>query len=52
MIDLISSEPFGSNPSAAQKVAFYEEDQSDPAGKQYGGTVVGAVAELVELEVA
>jgi hypothetical protein len=40
MIDLISSEPIGSNPSAAQKVAFYEEDQGNAAGKQYGGTVV------------
>lgn len=40
IIDRISSEPFGSNPSAAQKVALYEEDQGDPAGKQYGGTVV------------
>jgi hypothetical protein len=39
-IALISSESFGSNPLAAQKVALYEEDQGDPAGKQYGGTVV------------
>jgi hypothetical protein len=40
MIDLISSKPFGLNPSAAQKVVLYEEDQGDPAGNQYGGTVV------------
>ena len=41
MIDLITSEPLGSNPSAAaQKVSLYEEDQGDSAGKQYGGTVV------------
>jgi hypothetical protein len=40
MIDLISSKPFGLNPSAAQKVMLYEEDQGDPAGNRYGGTVV------------
>jgi hypothetical protein len=45
LIDRISSEPLGSsNPnadlSAPQRVAFYEEAQGDPAGKQYRGTVV------------
>jgi hypothetical protein len=46
LIDRISSEPLGASspdaaaPSAPQRVAFYEEDQGDPAGKQYLGTVV------------
>jgi hypothetical protein len=45
LIDRISSEPLGSSSpgadvSAPQRVAFYEEDQTDPAGKQYRGTVV------------
>jgi hypothetical protein len=46
LIDRISSEPYGASnpdaaaPSAPQRVAFYEEDQGDPAGKQYRGTVV------------
>jgi hypothetical protein len=43
--DRISSEPLGASNrdaafSAPQRVAFYEEDQGDPAGKQYRGTVV------------
>jgi hypothetical protein len=45
LIDRVSSEPLGSSSpgadvSAPQRVAFYEEDQADPAGKQYRGTVV------------
>jgi hypothetical protein len=42
MIDRISPEPvLSSNPDAAeQKVALYEEDQDDPAGKRYSGTVL------------
>ena len=42
MIDRISPEPaLSSNPdAAAQKVALYEEDQDDPAGKRYSGTVL------------
>jgi hypothetical protein len=38
------NEPFGSsnpaNPLVLQRAALYEEDQGDPAGKQYSGTVV------------
>jgi hypothetical protein len=45
LIDRISSEPLGASNreadfSAPQRVAFYEEDQGDPAGKRYRGTVV------------
>jgi hypothetical protein len=42
MIDRISPEPvLSSNPDAPeQKVALYEEDQDDPAGKRYSGTVL------------
>ena len=45
LIDRISSEPMGASNrdadlSAPQRVAFYEEDQGDPSGKQYRGTVV------------
>jgi hypothetical protein len=45
LIDRISSEPMGASNrdadfSVPQRVAFYEEDQGDPSGKQYRGTVV------------
>ena len=45
LIDRISSEPLGTpnrdaDLSAPQRVAFYEEDQGEPAGRQYRGTVV------------
>ena len=45
------NEPFGlsnpANPLTLQRAALYEEDQGDPAGKQYSGTVVWRTDSIV-----